>query len=219
MHDLDTLWKKHGPELVRFAQRKMGGHHSLAGTDAEDVVQDAITGLLARPPQGQIRNARNLLYQAVFMTCINLFRSWNVDRVMTLEPGSAKLNWTVTPDENREVNILLYRAIRQLSDRERVVAVHRLMYGMTTAEVGDILGVNRHRVSKEAEVVAAKLRIVLDAVDDGTRETPEEVAGRRRRLLFEMAAVTGPAIACRAFSVPISTFGLWRKTYPADLPS
>ncbi len=69
---LDLLFRRHGKELLAFAERQ------TAGNGAEDLVQEAYLRLLRHPDPASIVNPRAYLYKVIGNLSIDLF---NYDRV------------------------------------------------------------------------------------------------------------------------------------------
>lgn len=207
--NLGDLWKQYGDELVDFARNRLAGI-SRAGEDAEDVVQNVFLSIHRNPPN-EITNARAFLYLAVRRKVVDLIISNRATKAGPIEPDSWILLNLPAADEDFDAMLLICSALSMLCDYERAIAIHRLMYGHTAREVGLLVGLDRNRVAIIAERVAAELRINLAILDHGERLDPQEVARRKRRLLFEAADQIGVAAACRQFGVSTSAYHNWRN--------
>lgn len=207
--NIQTWWETYGPELVRYARWRLNGV-SRAGADAEDMVQEAIAGLLAHPMD--VRYPRALLYRAVRMRCSDHVRSNKANYELAVDPQTQR--HAPVLDDDHEVRLLIHEALAGLSDSDRTIAVQRLMNGHLITEVADELGVNRITIIRNLPRVIAALRIKLDGLDDFQRIPVDELAARRERLIEEAAGGIGIRRACAVFGMPKSTFYARRAAGP-----
>lgn len=147
---VSDLARDHGLALLRFAYLLCGDRHR-----AEDLLQDVLLAMYRRYPDdlaldNPVGYARRSLANA---NVSRARRASSSEYVLDLLPESAEL-----PHDDPAVRDLLWRAMRQLPDRQRTVLVLRFYVDATDADIASTLGCRRGTVRSLASRALATLR-------------------------------------------------------------
>ncbi len=143
---VDRAWRELGLDALRLAAALVGPH------DAHDVTSTAFLRVTAQASWGQVRDRRAYLLQAVRNEAQNLYRSrgrrWRRDLV-AVRP-------TAHHDEPLDIDV--YRALANLSLRQRSVVFFAYWEGLTEAEIAAVLGLSRGTIHRDLQNARHRLR-------------------------------------------------------------
>lgn len=162
----EELVEAHAALVLRTAQRLL-----LSEADAQDAAQEVFFKLHRFASKfDETRDVRPWLYRMTVNVCHDLRRKRKPDLALenALEPAS----FEPTPEERwsaEERRQMLFKALAALSDREREAIVLRDLEGLTTAEVGEVMGTTEATVRSQIAMGRAKLKAHMAARLGGRR--------------------------------------------------
>lgn len=161
------FYAAHKPSLHRFLIGRLGN-----GRDAEDVVHETFTRLLAAGTAAVIENPMALLRTIAVNIVRDGLRSERFRRTQTQGLTEPILQAASEPDPEESASArqrlrLIRLAIDDLPPRCREVFLLHKMQGKSHSEVAAALGISRNMVEKHVIRAYAHLRAVLDR-SDGT---------------------------------------------------
>lgn len=151
MQDAAELYRAHGPGLYRYALMILADHR-----DAEDVLQQVFTGILARPTRRRVEDAGAYLRTAVRNTAYSLLRKRRSARAAEgpiLEPAA--------PDWSPAEHAAVEQALRALPPEQREVVHLHVYEGMTFQEVAGTTGESINTVAARYRYALEKMRKIL----------------------------------------------------------
>lgn len=164
--DWPALYLRHRGAMYRVAVRTLW--KSGLAAQAEDVVHDAFTSLMASPPVQPVNNWEALLIRAVKMKAIDLLRS-----AATVHAGGT-LDADVLPDvvDNLEDEVatsvdavsdgaVLWDSLAMLDERERQILWEHKALGRTRDAVARDFNISPGRVSQICIAAMQKLQPAL----------------------------------------------------------
>jgi RNA polymerase sigma-70 factor (ECF subfamily) len=144
--DVESVWRDLGPAALRLAALLVGPH------DAHDVTTTAFLRVTSNPGWSRVVDQRAYLFRAVRNEAQNLYRAqgrrWRRD-LAAVRPTSA---------DDRPVDVDVYRALTNLSLRQRSVVFFAYWQEMSEAEIGEILGLSRGTVHRDLRLARERLR-------------------------------------------------------------
>lgn len=144
------LFAKHGAALTRFATSLVGP------SDAEDVVADALTSLIASGSMAGAEHPRALAYQAVLARSNSLHRSGF--RRRRREQRFAVRIAHFDPELRPEV----ISAVLDLSPQQRATVFLTYWEDLSPDQIGELLGIRPGTVKSHLARARSRLREVLD---------------------------------------------------------
>lgn len=144
------LYEQYGDGLVRFATAIVGP------SDAQDVVSDAMTSLIAAGSLTNARNPRALMYRATFAAAKSRQRS--AIRRRLRERRTAQRLVLHDPEIRPDVA----RAVLALSPQQRACVWLTYWADLSIADVANHLGVERGTVKQHLFRARNRLKDVLD---------------------------------------------------------
>jgi RNA polymerase sigma-70 factor, ECF subfamily len=151
----EQMVEAHAALVLRTAQRLL-----LSEADAQDAAQEVLLKLHRFASKfDETRDLRPWLYRMTVNVCHDLRRKRKLDLALedTAEPAASE----PTPEERwsaEERRQMLFEALAALSGREREAIVLRDLEGLTTAEVGEAMGVTEATVRSQIAMGRAKLK-------------------------------------------------------------
>ena len=139
------LYRRHAPELVRFAT-------VLAGpSGADDLVASAVLKAFSSPTWSAVENRRAYLYRAV------LNEARQEGRTTTRRLRREHLAAPVELVEQTSVRPEVIAAVRRLDVRQRAIVFFTYWQDRTPAEIADELGVTVRTVQRELAEARTRL--------------------------------------------------------------
>lgn len=149
--DVETLYRKYGHSVLRRARQILGNED-----EAEEVLQELFTGLVAQPHQFDGRSSPiTFLYAATTHACLSRLRDQRNRRRLLDEQVRP---WSTNVDRR---SVEAASQVRELlakldEDAARAVVYHHLD-GMSHAEVAELLGCSRRHVGDLLDRVSRQL--------------------------------------------------------------
>ena len=150
MVDLDTEYRAHAADLVRYATVLVGPH------DANDVVNEAVTATIARGSLEQVSDVRGYWFRAVTNTAASWHRSGI--RRRRREDRVARRDLVVVTDIDADD---ARRVLRALSVQQRAVMYLTYWHDWDPARIAEALGVADGTVRKQLARGREQLREAL----------------------------------------------------------
>lgn len=136
--------------------------HFPAGTDIDDIVQEAFVRVLRARERGEVRSPKAYLFVAARNLMLMQFRHQQVARLDALTDfemagimdEGADVADAVARSQELE---LLTQAIQSLPPRCRQILTLRKIYGLSQKEVAAELGIAEHTVESQGAIALKKL--------------------------------------------------------------
>jgi RNA polymerase sigma factor (sigma-70 family) len=136
--DLDEIYRRHAPAVLRRARRLLGN-----GADAQEALQDVFASLAARPQQyGGAASMTTFLYSMTTHLCLNRLRDSR--RRAELLDGRSLATPVAQPDGERAA--IVRQLVARMPEELAVAAVHHYLDEMTHEEIAGLLGCSRRHV-------------------------------------------------------------------------
>jgi RNA polymerase sigma-70 factor (sigma-E family) len=160
------------PALLRFALA-MSGNPS----DAEDLVQTALTRTAVRWHAVELERADAYVRKAIVRLHINRWRS-----PRSRERASATVPDQPVAPEDSETRQVVWAALSKLPPRQRAVIVLRYYEDLSEADIAAVLGCSKGTVKSQAAKAMVHLRGMTGLRDDSPaeREATSERHGRSK---------------------------------------
>lgn len=132
------LARRQMPVMLGFAKRY------VSSSDAEDIVQEALTRIWLKANQWQDRglSVRSWLMRIVYNLCMDNLRSQHGNtEQMTDEPGSSLATPEGLYEQDRQQRQLV-QALHALPERQRSAIYLTLYHAMSNREIAEVLGVS-----------------------------------------------------------------------------
>lgn len=144
--DVESVWRDLGPGALRLAAVLVGPH------DAHDITANAFLRVTSQAGWDRILDRRAYLLRAVRNEAQNLYRArgrrWRRD-LEAVRPAALR---------DQPVDVDVYRALAELSLRQRSVVFLVYWHDMSEGEVGDVLGLSRGTVHRDLWLARDRLR-------------------------------------------------------------
>lgn len=138
-HQLEDLYLRHGPAVLRRANTILGN-----SADAEDVLQDVFATVVAKIDGFRGDSAVGTwLYQITTRACLDRIKV-KKRRDALLEAGSHQR--PAQTHESTEIAPLLRNALAKLPRKLTTIAIYYYLDGMTHEEIAELLGCSRRKV-------------------------------------------------------------------------
>lgn len=143
---IDTLYRKHGPAVLRRARALLGDEQ-----EAQELLHDVFTQLLSRPEQFEGRSSMTtFLYSVTTHAALHRLRKRrNRQRLLETHEMAPR-----TEAPRQETLALLRQLLLDLPEDLAQVAVYHYLDDMTQTEIASIMGCSRQWVTK----LVARLR-------------------------------------------------------------
>jgi RNA polymerase sigma-70 factor (ECF subfamily) len=148
--DAESVYRRHAEELTRFATGLVGPW------EAADVVSEAMIRCLRTPGWSDVVDQKGYLYRAVFNQAHQLSRT----RIRRAARELIFYRSRATPTEF-ELRPEVWKAVRQLSVRQRAVIALTYWDDLTPAQIADRLGLTEGSVRRHLARARVHLRRVL----------------------------------------------------------
>jgi RNA polymerase sigma factor (sigma-70 family) len=146
--EIESLYRRHGPALLLFAQAVTGERGR-----AQDVVHQVFLKLLEKGSLNQVMDKKAYLFACVRNAALN--DSKLRDRNAPLDPDSA---WFSPPDRDYAGEQNLRRALEALPSDQRQVVVLHIWGELTFSQISDLLDLSSNTVASRYRYALAKLR-------------------------------------------------------------
>ncbi len=163
-HDFETLYRLYGAAVTRRAKRL------LPPSEVEDLVHDVFLKLLENPAsfRGESSPA-TWLYRVATRLCLDRLRNRSRQAALISRHGP-----TMLPAQDHagdpEARIFLESLWRTLDEELALVGVLYYVDGLTTADIGRMLGVTDRTIANRLQALATAARNASEIpVDGGTR--------------------------------------------------
>ena len=147
--DVERVWRELGPSALQLAAAMVGP------LDAHDVAASAFSRVTASASWAQVTDRRAYLFRAVRREAQNLYRTrarrWRRDLA------------AVRPDTHNDKpgDVDVFRALANLTLRQRSVVFLAYWHDMTEAEISEALDVSRGTVHRDLRLARDRLRKAL----------------------------------------------------------
>jgi RNA polymerase sigma factor (sigma-70 family) len=148
--DIEAMYRKHGRHVLRRAYQILGGKQ-----EADDVLQDVFTDLLARPHQyNGASTAGTFLYAVTTNACLDRLRKQrNRDRLLDEQVRP----WITEIDPcSAEAASDLRRVLGLLTDDEARAAIYSHFDHMSQEEIAKLLGCSASHVRQLLKRIAQR---------------------------------------------------------------
>ena len=145
LDDIDALYRSHGPAVLRRARRILGNE-----AEAQEVLHDVFTSLLARPEQfAGLSSPMTFLYRVTTNRALQRIRTReNRSRLLQTRHRAAESSST-----DPEAHARLMELLRSLPEDLARIVVYYYVDGMTQREVAEIMGCSRQWIDKQLQVL------------------------------------------------------------------
>jgi RNA polymerase sigma factor (sigma-70 family) len=149
--DVETLYRQYGHSVLRRARQILGSED-----EAEEVLQELFTGLVAQPHQFDGRSSPiTFLYAATTHACLSRLRDQRNRRRLLDEQVRP---WSTDIDRRSvEAASQVRELLAQLPENIARAVVYHHLDGMSHAEVAEMLGCSRRHVGDLLDRVSRQL--------------------------------------------------------------
>ncbi len=151
--DVGEAYRDSAADLIRYATVLVGP------SDAPDVVNDAVLGVMTSGKWDGVDNPRGYLFRAVLNQAISHQRS-GARRRGREERSTSTANSAPAADAS---SIDAHRALAHLSEQQRAVVYLTYWDDLTPAQIATLLHISEGSVKKQLARAREQLRRILDA--------------------------------------------------------
>jgi RNA polymerase sigma-70 factor, ECF subfamily len=155
--EIEGLYLRHGPALVRFATSIVGER-----SRGQDVVHQVFLKLIEHGNLRRILDAKAYLFASVRNAALTDMKMQQ--RNVAIDPETA---WFEAPDRDLAGELVLRRALRELPDDQREVAVLHVWGELTFSEIAGVLDISANTAASRYRYALEKLRELMRS-----KETP-----------------------------------------------